>query len=78
MEIRILRLLTNNTLGKSDLSAALGQKAISGQLNKVIRALLVAKFIEPTALEKPTSRLRKYKLTEMGRMRIAAKMGEAE
>ena len=38
----------------------------------------MAKFIEPTALEKPTSRLRKYKLTEMGRMRLAAKMGEAE
>jgi hypothetical protein len=31
--------ISKNTLGKAELSAALGQKAVSGQLNKVVREL---------------------------------------
>ena len=67
MEIRILKLLTRKPLGKADLSAAMGQKAISGQLNKVIRILVADQTIEPTIPEKPTSRLQKYRLTQKGR-----------
>ncbi len=67
MEIQILRLLAQNPLGKAQLSDAIGQKAISGQLNKIIRLLAADKTIERTIPEKPTSRLQKYRLTDKGR-----------
>ncbi|NTW84410.1 MAG: DUF4062 domain-containing protein [Chlorobiaceae bacterium] len=67
MEIRALRQLVLNPMGKAQLSEAMGQKAISGQLNKVIRVLVADQTIEPTIPEKPTSRLQKYRLTEKGR-----------
>ncbi len=44
----------------------MGQKAISSQLNKVIRVLVADQTIEPTISDKPTSRLQKYQLTEKG------------
>lgn len=50
-------------MGKRDISAALAQKEVSGQLNKVIRALLAAGLIEPTIPDKPNSRLQQYRLT---------------
>ena len=50
-------------MGKRDISAALAQKEVSGQLNKVIRALLTAGLIEPTIPDKPNSRLQQYRLT---------------
>jgi ATP-dependent DNA helicase RecG len=68
MEIRVLRQLVLNPTGKAQLSEAMGQKAISGQLNKVIRVLVADQTIEPTIPEKPTSRLQKYRLTEKGRL----------
>jgi predicted HTH transcriptional regulator len=71
MELRILRLLSGKPLGKADLSTAMGQKAISGQLNKVIRVLVGDQTIEPTIPEKPTSRLQKYRLTDKGRALLA-------
>jgi ATP-dependent DNA helicase RecG len=45
----------------------LGQKEISGQLNKVIRVLLGDQTIEMTIPDKPNSRLQKYHLTAKGR-----------
>jgi ATP-dependent DNA helicase RecG len=53
-------------MGKAQLSQALGQKAVSGQLNKVIRMLVADQTIEPTIPDKPTSRLQKYRLTAKG------------
>ena len=67
MEIRVLRQLVLNPKSKAQLSEAMGQKAISGQLNKVIRVLVADHTIEPTIPDKPTSRLQTYRLTENGR-----------
>nr|WP_156777980.1 ATP-dependent DNA helicase [Chlorobium ferrooxidans] len=53
----------------------MGQKVISGQLNKVIRVLVTDQTIEPTIPEKPTSRLQKYRLTEKGR-RLLEELGK--
>ena len=66
MEIRVLRQLVLNPKSKTQLSEAMGQKAISSQLNKVIRVLVADQTIEPTISDKPTSRLQKYQLTEKG------------
>ena len=52
---------------KAELSKRLGQKEISGQLNKVVQDLLKNKMIEYTLPDKPTSRLQKYRLTEKGK-----------
>jgi len=49
-------------MGKREISAALGQKEVSGQLNKVIRALQVAGLIAGTLPHKPGSRLQQYRL----------------
>lgn len=62
MEARVLRLLAMAPMGKRDISAALGQKEVSGQLNKVIRTLLDKGLIEPTIADKPNSRLQQYRL----------------
>lgn len=67
MEIRILSLLGDRPMAKSALSDKLGQKEVSGQLNKVIRLLLANKTIEFTIPEKPKSRLQKYRLTAKGK-----------
>jgi ATP-dependent DNA helicase RecG len=49
-------------MGKREISAALGQKEVSGQLNKVIRALLATGLITVTLPHKLGSRLQKYRL----------------
>ena len=67
LEIRVLRHLTASPLSKAELSARLGQKEISGQLNKVIRVLLGDQTIEYTLPDKPNSRLQKYRLTAKGK-----------
>jgi ATP-dependent DNA helicase RecG len=66
LAIRILILLKDNPLSKSDLSARLGQKSVSGQLNKVIRQLLTEEYVELTIPDKPASRLQKYRITLKG------------
>ena len=67
LEIRVLRLLTASPLGKAELSSGLGQKEISGQLNKVIRVLLGDQTIEYTIPGKPNSRMQRYRLTAKGK-----------
>ena len=67
MNRRVLIQLRKGPMAKSDLVRGLGQKAVSGQLNKVIRALLSDGAIEYTIPEKPNSRLQQYRLTDKGR-----------
>lgn len=71
LEIRVLRHLTASPLSKAELSARLGQKEISGQLNKVIRVLLGDQTIEYTLPDKPNSRLQKYRPTAKGKALLA-------
>ena len=63
---RVLRQLANGPMSKADLSRNLGQKRVSGQLNKVIRNLLAHETIEYTIPDKPQSPQQKYYLSDMG------------
>ena len=63
---RVLTQLQKGSMTKSDIVKGLEQKAVSGQLNKVIRALLSDGAIEYTIPEKPNSRLQQYRLTDKG------------
>ena len=49
-------------MGKREISAALGQKEVSGPLNKAIRTLQAAGLIVTTLPHKPGSRLQQYRL----------------
>lgn len=62
---RVLLLLKVGSLSKSELAAKLGQKNVSGQLNKVVRQLVQEKMIEYTIPDKPNSRLQRYCLVDM-------------
>jgi hypothetical protein len=62
LESRVLRILAIKPANKTEISSQLGQKKVSGQLNKVIRDLLAAKRIGYTIPNKPNSRLQKYRL----------------
>lgn len=75
LEDRVRYLLKNAPLSKSEISARLGQKEVSGQLNKIIRGLLKEKHIELTIPDKPNSRLQKYRLTKKG-MEYLKKFGK--
>jgi len=70
LAIRIIKLIEGEPLSKSEISRRLGQKSVSGQLNKVIRALLIDGCIEFTLPEKTNSRLQKYRLTPEGRRQM--------
>jgi len=59
---KVIYLLSKDILSKSEISAKLGQKGTSGQLNKVIKELLEAGYIAYTIPEKPSSGRQQYKL----------------
>ena len=59
---RIIEIIKEGPLSRSEISKKLGQKKISGQLNKVLKELLAEKVIGYTIPDKPQSRLQKYKL----------------
>ena len=62
LESRVLRILANKPANKAEISAQLGQKVVSGQLNRIVRDLLAARIIEFTVPDKPNSRLQQYRL----------------
>lgn len=62
LEARVLALLAAGPMSKAELSTRLGQKEISGQLNKVIRLLRADRKIAYTLPDKPQSRHQKYRL----------------
>ncbi len=66
LSARVLRQLAHGPMSKADLSRNLGQKRVSGQLNKVVRNLRTHGTIEYTIPEKPQSRQQKYRLTGAG------------
>ena len=66
LELRVLSLLMDGPLSKNELSSSLGQKRVSGQLNKVVRSLLEQGKVMHTIPETPQSRLQKYRLTDKG------------
>lgn len=67
LDQRVIAVLNSQPLSKVEISARLGQKEVSGQLNKVIRLLVSQGMIEYTLPDKPNSRLQKYRLTQKGR-----------
>ncbi len=73
LAMRVLLLLQDVPLNKSQLSARLGQKQISGRLNIVIRELLKKGFIQKTIPDKPNSPKQKYVITERGRRMLKMK-----
>jgi len=77
LDRRVLALLKPQALGKAEVSAHLGQKEVSGQLNKVIRTLMGQGFIEYALPDKPNSRLQKYRFTEKGRQTLDERTGGA-
>jgi ATP-dependent DNA helicase RecG len=58
-------------MSKSALSAALGQKEVSGHLNQLVRRLVAEQWVAYTIPNKPQSRLQKYSLTAEGSIRLA-------
>ena len=71
LKSKVINLLTEGPLSKSELSKKLGHKEVSGQLNKVVRNLMADRMIEYTLPEKPTSSQQKYRLTDKGRTELA-------
>ena len=67
LKSKVLNLLAEGSLSKSELSKKLGHKEVSGQLNKVVRNLRTDRMIEYTLPDKPTSRKQQYRLTDQGR-----------
>jgi len=75
LDERVLLLLESGPKSKAELSQGLGQKEISGHLNKVVRQLVADEMIEYTIPEKPGSRHQKYRLTGQGRAALARGSG---
>ncbi len=76
LEAKLLALLAGGSMAKAELSKNLGQKGVSGQLDKVVRRLLANRMIEYTLPDKPRSRLQQYRLTDRGRA-VAATLARA-
>jgi len=64
---KVVLAICEQPLGKAAIAPILGHKTVSGELHKQIKRMVENKIIEPTILDKPTSRLQKYRLTAKGR-----------
>ena len=72
LKSRVLNLLADGPMSRSELSQQLGQKEVSGQLRKVFRELLTDEMIQYTLPEKPRSPQQQYRLTEKGEIALAS------
>ncbi len=78
LKSKVLNLLADGPLSRSELSKKLGQRRASGQLYNVVRDLLDDQMIEYTLPDKPRSRRQQYRLTDKGRTELAnLKSGDA-
>jgi ATP-dependent DNA helicase RecG len=66
---RLLNYLAEKPHSKSEIAFHLGQKGVTGALNRIVKQLFEEGLIERTIPDKPNSRLQKYRLTEKGRKR---------
>jgi ATP-dependent DNA helicase RecG len=64
LQEKVLELLEQGPLFKSEIATHLGQKSVSGRLKKVFQILLGENLIAYTIPDKPRSRLQKYKLVK--------------
>ena len=62
LQQRVMNVLTQDALSKSEIANKIGLKSVTGCLNRTIRSLLDRGSIVYTIPEKPNSRLQKYKL----------------
>ena len=70
LKSRVLNLLAEGPLSRSELSKKLGQRRASGHLYDVVRDLLDDRMIEYMLPEKPRSPRQKYQLTDKGRTEL--------
>ena len=70
-EQRVLVALRAAPLGKAELASQLGLTTVTGALNRSVRRLLDAGFIEYSLPDKPNSRLQTYRLTPAGQAHLA-------
>ena len=71
LKSKVLNLLADGPMSRSDLSSKLGHKRASGQLYNVVRDLLTDEMIEYTLPETPRSRQQKYRLTDKGKSELS-------
>ena len=76
LKSKVLNLLAEGPISRSELSKKLGQKEVSGQLRKVFRDLLTDEIIQYTLPEKPRSPQQQYRLTEKGEIALASLKSE--
>ena len=78
LKSKVLNLLADGPMSRSELSSKLGHKRASGQLYNVVRDLLDDQMIEYTLPDKPRSRGQQYQLTDKGRTELSnLKSGDA-
>ncbi len=71
LKSKVLNLLADGSMSRSELSSKLGHKRASGQLYNVVRDLLTDEMIEYTLPETPRSRQQKYRLTDKGKSELS-------
>ena len=78
LKSKVINLLADGPMSRSELSKKLGQKRASGQLYNVIRELLDDQMVEYTLPDKLRSRRQQYRLTDKGRTQLEnLKSGDA-
>lgn len=64
LKAKVLLLLKAQPLSKAELVERLGLSAVTGQLNRQVRELVIDDLIAATIADKPNSRLQRYTLTK--------------
>ena len=78
LKSKVINLLADGPVSRSELSKKLEQKEVSGQLKKVFRDLLADRIVEYTLPQTPRSPRQQYRLTEKGRTELEKLKSEKE